>query len=139
SVASFTRAIVYSLSQGSHWTIATPRELAVMEIQWSRDGRNLLTKLADRFRYSLWRINAEDSTSMQIPTFGWHVGSHFGSFAEVNDGLTVFAAESSAFNGRVILSGKGGERARTIYDANPQIEKLELGEQRRVTWRNGAD
>src|SRR5712671_1496494 len=56
-IFSFTRILEYSLSRNRSSFVATPRDLGVQEVRWSRDGRTLVAKLSDRFVDSLWRLH----------------------------------------------------------------------------------
>jgi dipeptidyl aminopeptidase/acylaminoacyl peptidase len=134
-IGSFSRILTYSKLSGEYVWVQTPQDLAAMEVKWSKDGTSILAKLADRFGYTLWKLGVETGFSKQIATFGWHVGPQFESYAEYRNRACIFAAESSWFKGRLIVTSIASKTPRTIYDANPQIEKLELGEQRRITWR----
>jgi dipeptidyl aminopeptidase/acylaminoacyl peptidase len=137
-LSTFTRILQYSVSRGASSFIPAPKDHAVKEVEWSVDGKTLLIKLADRFADSLWKIDPRTGKHRQIQTFGWQIIWQNDEFAEIDDGDVVLNVESAHFKGRLMLTGEKYKTPSMIYDANPQVAELHLGEQRRVTWRNKA-
>jgi dipeptidyl aminopeptidase/acylaminoacyl peptidase len=131
---SFTSILVQSATAARSTFIRTPRGLSARGVRWSRDGRKVVATLFDRFVDSLWKLDPEGGDPQQIQTLGWRVDS----FAELDADIFLFNVQSGSFKAR--LGTMGGEQRtfRLIYDANPQLGKLEFGEQRRLTWRNQA-
>lgn len=131
---SFTSILLHSTARDRSTFIATPGSLSARGVRWSRDGTQVVATLFDRFIDSLWKLDRDGGTAQQIQTLGWQVDS----FAELDADVFLFNVQSGSFKGR--LGAIGGEQRtfRLIYDANPQLGELEIGEQRRLTWSNKA-
>jgi dipeptidyl aminopeptidase/acylaminoacyl peptidase len=131
----FARVQVYSMADRQWRQIAAPRGMNTAAVGWSRNGRSLLLRASDRFVDSYWYVDPRSGAAEQIDT-GDSVVSEL---AIVRSGDIYFVAQGPNFQGRVYKKAAAAKSvAEQIYDPNPQLANLILGEQRRVTWTNKA-
>ncbi len=130
-IRGFSRLIKVSDTDAFGGFVDTPGGHAVEHMRAGRDGTVVL-KLAGRFADTLWKYDPGTDAFTQIPTFDWWVAGYDAADAD----HVAFWAGSAHFHGRLVLSAPGTTAPRVIYDANPQLAELRLGEQRRLTWLN---
>jgi dipeptidyl aminopeptidase/acylaminoacyl peptidase len=131
---------IYSLSAHTWTPLATPGQRAALGVTWAADGHSLLLLVADRFTDSLWISSPSTKEDRQIVTDGGPFEAGHGSFVDqAATGQIFYVAEGATFKDRVFMRDvrKKGQ-SKLIYDRNPQLSELRLGDQRRVTWTNGS-
>jgi len=130
-ILGFPRLAEIAVADGSARLLDVPGGYAIEGVRTNRDG-GLSVKLAGRFVGTLWNYHPRTRKFARIPTFDWHISD----FDIVDAHRTAFVAESARFKGRLVVADRRASEPRVLYDANPQIAHLELGEQRRITWKN---
>jgi dipeptidyl aminopeptidase/acylaminoacyl peptidase len=132
-LAGFARLHVYSMSRGEARFVDNPRGLGALDVRWVHQGRVLLARMSDRFVDSWWTIEPASSEAQRLDTHNWWIDA----LAELNADTWLMNAQSGTFKGRVIVQ-RPRHAPRVLYEANPQIARLRLGDQRRLTWQNKA-
>ena len=129
----FSDIQLLSVPNGRWSLLQAPRRMNPSRMRWAGDGKAILATMADRFANTLWVIDVETGASSQVNTDRLSVAE----FDTSTGGDIVFVASDSYHKGRIYLRRHDViDQLNLIFDANPQLANLTLGEQRRVTWRN---
>jgi dipeptidyl aminopeptidase/acylaminoacyl peptidase len=135
-VLRFPRIEVYSFRRHSWESVTAPKGMAVEDVKWDNNGHSLLIKTADRFVSSLWLIDPTTNRFAQIDTNDLILSDYFD---EDLNGDLFLGASSATFVDRVFKRSFGNTGPmQQLYDPNPNLFQLQLGQQKRLTWTNKA-
>jgi hypothetical protein len=98
--------LVQSVTADRSTFIPAPGGLSARAVRWSRDGRQVVATLFDRFIDSLWKLDLHGAAK-QIQTLGWQVDS----FAALDADVFLLNAQSGSFKGRLGTIGRPIRRA----------------------------
>lgn len=132
----FRRVLVRSPGAQQWETIQFPQPMSAMDLRWSSSGARLQVLAADRTQNTVWELDWESRAAKRK-----NCGDAIIRSWEISeDGVLYFVGDGPNFKSRVFKCSPTGGAGKIdiIFDPNPQLADVVLGEQRIVSWR-GAD
>lgn len=130
-IESFHSVIMYSRTRRKVRKLDHPTDLSVRDFKWFKGG-HLIARYWDHFGNSLWEVDPTSGLMKRLS----EVDLQIDSYSEARSGGAVVLNTQSGKTKGVVILARAGEKPKTIYDANPQLSSIRLGQQRRITWRD---
>lgn len=127
------RALVADVSSGAVKQLGATLDGTIRQVEWSRDNRTVLARVAVHTRDILYRVDVQTDRFRPLVAFDGRIDG----FAMAKDGSIALTGNRPDRAADVWVYRKGA--LQLLTDINPQIRDWNLGKVEQVSWKSSHD